>query len=547
MVRGLWLLAAAVAGLSVAFLLFPQAPAGIDALMAAALGKPPATPYSAPYIAFAAAVSIGLFVFFLATVVAAAVLESLNLATATTQTAALIRQQKKGEPVYAHDFLATTDVESVKPFAEQYAQDIHLEPAATLPGAAPAAAKPGGKAAPPKPAAAGRYVSERPAQTVFLTRAFLERPLFLDMLRPLPSIFFGLSAFGLLIGLVDGLARARLPLDNPGDGFSRGFEAGLVAATLPLLLGVLCWFLSELIVSRRIRLAQQFCRLLDQLFPPVTANHYIRQLAAWAARATGQTPGAAPDGATDALVAGIGAELTRQFGRLEMSLEAQEKNRGDSLKQAIEGGLKKPLGQLTDTATRLAGDQTGQVEKLLDKTLAAFAKQLKQILGGDLEGLAKVLTETAERLKTITDKLAATPAAADGEAAGPIAGEVQAALTELTGAVTEALAKLDATQARLIATLEDERAAGTAIATAARDLEAVTQANRDTVERFVDLAGELTKLSSQTAAQPAAAPAASKTGAGGDAQPKRAANDIIRALEELRAESEEAAKSLPKI
>ncbi|MCG8691067.1 MAG: hypothetical protein MI806_07640, partial [Minwuiales bacterium] len=262
---------------------------------------------------------------------------------------------------------------------------------------------------------------------------------------------------------------------------------------------------------------------------------------------TGQTPGAAPDGATDALVAGIGAELTRQFGRLEMSLEAQEKNRGDSLKQAIEGGLKKPLGQLTDTATRLAGDQTGQVEKLLDKTLAAFAKQLKQILGGDLEGLAKVLTETAERLKTITDKLAATPAAANGEAAGPIAGEVQAALTELTGAVTEALAKLDATQARLIATLEDERAAGTAIATAARDLEAVTQANRDTVERFVDLAGELTKLSSQTAAQPAAAPAASKTGAGGDAQPKRAANDIIRALEELRAESEEAAKSLPKI
>lgn len=547
MVRGLWLLAAAVAGLSVAFLLFPQAPAWIDALMAAALGKPPATPYSAPYIAFAAAVSIGLFVFFLATVVAAAVLESLNLATATTQTAALIRQQKKGEPVYAHDFLATTDVESVKPFAEQYAQDIHLEPAATLPGAAPAA-KPGGKVQPPsqpKPVA-GRYVSERPAQTVFLTRAFLERPLFLDMLRPLPSIFFGLSAFGLLIGLVDGLARARLPLDNPGDGFSRGFEAGLVAATLPLLLGVLCWFLSELIVSRRIRLAQQFCRLLDQLFPPVTANHYIRQLAAWAARATGQG-GTTPDGATDALVAGIGAELTRQFGRLEMSLEAQEKNRGDSLKKAIEDGLKKPLGQLTDTATRLAGDQTGQVEKLLDKTLAAFAKQLKQILGGDLEGLAKVLTETAERLKTITDKLAATPvaAAADGEAAGPIAGEVQAALTELTGTVTEALAKLDATQARLIATLEDERAAGTAIAAAARDLEAVTQANRDTVERFVDLAGELTKLSSQTAAQPAAA--ASKTGAGGEAQPKRAANDIIRALEELRAESEEAAKSLPKI
>lgn len=539
MVRGLWLLAAAVAGLSVAFLLFPLTPAGIDALMAAALGKPPATPYSAPYIAFAAAVGIGLFVFFLATVVAAAVLESLNLATATSQTAALIRQQKQGEPIYAHDFLATTDVESVKPFAEQYAQDIHLEPAATLPGQAPA--KPGGKAQPqanPKPAA-GRYVSERPAQTVFLTRAFLERPLFLDLLRPLPSIFFGLSAFGLLIGLVDGLARARLPVENPGDGFSRGFEAGLVAATLPLLLGVLCWFLSELIVSRRIRLAQQFCRLLDQLFPPVTANHYIRQLAAWAARATGQAAGA-PDGATDSLVAGIGAELTRQFGRLEMSLEAQEKNRGDVLKKAIEGGLKKPLGQLTDTAERLAGDQTGNVEKLLDKTLAAFTKQLKQILGGDLEGLSKVLNETAERLKDITDKLAAAPAAAAAD--GPTAGEVQAALTELTGTVTEALSKLGATQDRLIATLEDERAAGHVIAAAARDLEAVTQANRDTVDRFVDLAGELTKLSGQAGALPAA-----PSKAGGEAQPKHAANDIIRALEELRAESEEAAKSLPKI
>lgn len=543
MVRGLWLLAAAVAGLSVAFLLFPQAPAGIDALMAAALGNPPATPYSAPYIAFAASVGIGLFVFFLVTVVAAAVLESLNLATATTQTAALIRKQKQGEPIYAHDFLATTDVESVKPFAEQYAQDIHLEPAATLPDPGPAdkAARKADDKSTAKPAA-GRYVSESPAQTVFLTRAFLERPLFLDLLRPLPSIFFGLSAFGLLIGLVDGLARARLPLDNPGDGFSRGFEAGLVAATLPLLLGVLCWFLSELIVSRRIRLAQQFCRLLDQLFPPVTANHYIRQLAAWAARATGPSAGVAADGGSaDGLVAGIGAELTRQFGRLEMSLEAQEKNRSDALKKAIETGLKKPLGQLTDTAERLAGDQTGNVEKLLDKTLAAFAKQLKQIIGGDLDGLGKVLNETAARLKEITDKLAAAPVAASES--GPAAGEVQAALADLNGAVTEALSKLDVTQERLIATLEDDRAAGTVIAAAAHDLEAVTQANRDTVERFVDLAGELTKLSGQSAA----APAASAPKAGGEAQPKHAANDIIRALEELRAESEEAAKSLPKI
>ena len=166
----------------------------------------------------------------------------------------------------------------------------------------------------------------------------------------------------------------------------------------------------------------------------------------------------------------------------------------------------------------------------------------QEILGGDLEGLSKVLNETADRLKDITDKLADAPAAA-----GPGGGEIQAALSDLTGTVTEALSKLDATQDRLIATLEDERAAGTAIATAARDLEAVTQANRDTVERFVDLAGELTKLSSQTAAQPAAAPTSPKAGSGGEAQPKRAANDIIRALEELRAESEEAAKSLPKI
>lgn len=457
MLRSVWLLVAALAALAAAALAFVAAPAVVEALATAALGAPGRVPaHDAPYVAFTVAAACGLTVFFLATVCIAAVCEGPALARTVEQIQLLVRRHRQGETIYAHDLLATVAADSMRPIAGQYAEGIIVgQAAANRTGAA--------------------YVSEAPAATSFLARAHLERPLFLDLARPLPAIFFGLGTFGVLVGLIDGLTQATA---GAAEGaLARGLQAGLFAALMPVVLGVACWFASELIFAHRSRRLQELSRLADRLFPPLTAMRHPDHPAG----VSGQ-----PGGASDALVAGIAAELTRHAARLETALEAHDNGRAEQLRRAVEEGLSGALG---GAAAQLAGS--------------------------------------------------ATDAAVFGT-------DVRAAFEDVAGTIARALDRLDGTQQRLIESLADERAASNVIAAAARDLEAATQANRDTVERFVDLAGELGRLNRETA-QPAQSTQATQGEATERRRKPRASRDILRALKELREESEEAAKSLPEI
>ncbi len=157
MLRGLWLLAAAVVAAGAAFVLFPQAPALVDVLVRGALGAGPAVPADAPYIAFSVAVGIGLFTFFLATVVAAALWEGVAIATAVRKVTELLHRHRRGDVIHPHEFVAAVEGGTARDFTEQYAQGIHQE-------------QPIGPA-PPGPA---RFVSEISAAALFLTRGFIE-------------------------------------------------------------------------------------------------------------------------------------------------------------------------------------------------------------------------------------------------------------------------------------------------------------------------------------------------------------------------------------
>ncbi len=454
MLRSVWLLVAALAAVAAAALAFAAAPAAVEALAAAALGAPGRVPaHDAPYVAFTVAAASGLTTFFAATVCIAAAREAQGLARTVEQIRLLVRRHRQGETIYAHDMLATVGADSMQPFAAQYAEGIIVgQSVAGRTGAA--------------------YVSETPAATSFLARAHLEKPLFLDLARPLPAIFFGLGTFGVLVGLIDGLTQATA--GGAEGALARGLQAGLFAALMPVVLGVACWFASELIIGHRSRRLQELSHLVDRLFPPLAAAHYPNHPAGGAGR---------PSGAPDPLVAGIAAELTRHAARLETALETHDNGRAEQLRRAVEEGLSGALG---GGAAQFAGP------------------------------------------------------AGPGPEAAAFGAEIKAAFEDVAGTITRALDRLDETQRRLIESLADERAASNVIAAAARDLEAATQANRDTVERFVDLAGELGRLNQETA-QPAPSEAA------GRRRKPRASRDILRALKELREESEEAAKTLPEI
>ncbi len=524
MLRGLWLLVAALAAAGVAFVLFPEAPALVDVLVGAALGDGPSALAGAPYIAFSVSVGLGLFAFFLATVAAAALWEGVNLATAVRRATELLRRHRLGDVVYPHDFVAAVAIGAAQEVTEQYAQGIHKEQPVAAAADAP-----------------GRFVSEIPAASLLLTRGFIEKPLFLDMLRPLPSVFFGLGAFGLLIGLIDGLSRARAPAGESfgGESFARGFEAGLVAAMAPLLLGVLCWFVAELLVGWRSRRVQMLCRVLDSLFPPATPAFYLRQLAA-------QTAAGPPVGE---LLAGAGAELTRHFARLEMNLEAHESARNAALRDAIEDGLKAPVKVLAGAAARLADDQAGGVEKLLDQSLAAFVAELQQILRADLDAWQKQLAAAAGQLREMRAALAEAPdpsALAEmlarlAERPPAEAADPSALAEALRQAVDIAMATAHERQAEMLARLAersppaepvDPSALAEAIATA---VEAAMAAAH---ERQAEMLAELAERLAGTARRPAPLPAPKPR-----APVAAGAERIVEALEELRAENEE----LPKL
>lgn len=299
--------------------------------------------------------------------------------------------------------------------------------------------------------------------------------------------------------------------------------------------------------------------------------------------------------ASEALSASIRAALARPMTLLTEAVNQATRDEGERVQQLLAAALERFVSELE---TRF-GDQLGEVNELLksssaiatdvekafagladtlnrqitaqaetfskelraaievehsqhakeNKQLAAQLKRFSSNLGRDVDKHSKqfdaLVKKTLDRVEQITNAALATSGKDLAKTSAAFSG-LQTVVESLALSVTPILNQVVDTQDRLLTVLDDDGAAGKVIAGAATEMNAAARASRETVEKFVVLASELSEAGRAfTGTADIARPKKRRTG--GNAGRQTSAKSLGRALSDLREETEGASKELPEI
>ncbi len=280
-------------------------------------------------------------------------------------------------------------------------------------------------------------------------------------------------------------------------------------------------------------------------------------------------------------LSGLSAEFGRQFAtQLEglSGILASTEAAASRLEHALGAAARDVQERSAALDARTAGiefkleqavDRLGEVAERLGRSVSAEPVMQLEV---EEHAIAQKLDQVTERLAQVGATMAAAAEqrhAADGEATAALAGRLDAlgnALSEqATGSaaamkqlyttvdslclsVAPVLNRLVDTQDDLLAALSGENTTSRLLADVAEDLRQLSRVNRETVERHVQLAGELAKIGQiiETAATQPQVAAAVPDGEAVKAEPK-VSDGLMRALRELQTEAEAAQKALPRL
>ncbi len=205
---------------------------------------------------------------------------------------------------------------------------------------------------------------------------------------------------------------------------------------------------------------------------------------------------------------------------------------------------------------RAALDAEGERHAKENKALATQLKRLSTGLSREVEAHSKrfdaFLASALDRVEEITKTAVAAGSEDLAKTAAAFQG-LQTVVESLALSVTPILNQVVDTQERLLAAIEEETAAGKAIAGAASDMNAAARASRETVEKFVVLASALGGGHAASGGDGSAEAGESESAAAAEAAKERAktrrrdAETLGRALSELMDETEGLSKELPEL
>jgi len=489
MIRGLWLLTGVVVAIVAVFLAYPYLGAVQEALIALAGAGEVLKPSAAASVILAS--GLALLVLYVVTTLAGAVLATVSTLGMQNNLRGLIWHQEQGESVQPQDLLAAVD-------AEVFTDALHSH----ITGMREIAMR--------SVRRASRVYAARPAGELLADDVLVLRPVFADIMRPLPLLFLAVGAGGGALALAG------------------GDMAGLMAGGVVIASGLIVHWLTGVVVELRRAQLRDLALLVDRLYPPLGSSEPVAMLSQLF-----NEHAARMDEARDAALSALRKDMASAAAGFAKRMEESESRRAKALARGLRDGLEPVSEELHTAAARMAAGQEALLRELLEKFSADFDRQTAGALEAMTERLSAQVTENTARVETLVTTLverldditsSATSRGLEGlsEAAETVT-RLSAVLERLSTTIIPALNHLVSTQEELRDVMTRENETATHIA------EAVT---------------ELRKL----AAGLAETPSAPRQARGGKLRPvSPVADEVIEALEELRAENEQAARTLPRI
>lgn len=307
------------------------------------------------------------------------------------------------------------------------------------------------------------------AANFFSAQSVVETPLVTEFYKHLPGILTGIGIVGTFFGLMLGLQH-----------FDPGTPEQVNASVDKLLKDVLFAFLGSFVsilasivvtLSEKWRLGRCYQHLealtesIDSLFDSGVGEEYLAELVKSSNESSIQTRQLKDSLVTDLreMLQNLVDTQVRESLKLADTLSASYRDSGQVLAEqiggAIENSLKAPLEQIAGAVQSASGDQSGQVQNLLQDVLVAFMSKLESTFGQQFNGLHEMLGQSVTAMQSmqqgfnslVEDMRSAGQASSENSAKqiAQLLADMQAGQNSMQAGMNEMLANLQTSIARI--------------------------------------------------------------------------------------------------
>jgi DNA anti-recombination protein RmuC len=284
-----------------------------------------------------------------------------------------------------------------------------------------------------------RWRSTSLADTFFSEQSVVDTRLKTEYYKHLPGILTGLGIIGTFTGLIIGLGRFKMPeivgpdgkasLDasqmmKPLDSLIESVGHAFYVSAAAIALAMLFTWIEKSLVAARYRQVELLRELVDSMFKGGAGEEYLERLVAAA-----ETSATQAAHIKNALVADL-KEILTTLATQQIAAQAQHTGQMSAdVGKAISESLGPPMEAISKAVQGLGANQGEAVNKMLTDVLTSFSAQMRDMFGGQMQGMSDLLRETSESMKSTAIQF------------GQLAANMDAAGTNTVDAMGEKLGK----------------------------------------------------------------------------------------------------------
>jgi hypothetical protein len=276
------------------------------------------------------------------------------------------------------------------------------------------------------------------AETFFTEQAIVNTPLKADFFKHLPGILTGLGIIGTFSGLIFGLMNfhvsedpnaVRAALATLIQSVGHAFIVSAAAITLAIVITAI----EKWQVTARYKEVEKLCQVIDSLFDAGAGEEYLARLVKASEMSATQAAQI-----KDSLVTDLKEILSELTARQIEAATHNSSQLSSELVNAIASSIKEPMDRISRASEGVRGDQSEAVNRMLTDVLANFSAQMRDIFGGQLQGMNDLLVQTSQTLQATAIRF--------DQLAGNIGEAGENASNMMAERLNEAVASMEARQ-----------------------------------------------------------------------------------------------------
>jgi putative membrane protein len=271
------------------------------------------------------------------------------------------------------------------------------------------------------------------ADSYFGSEVLVDAPLHTEFYKHLPGILTGIGIIATFFGLITGLQSFDVTATDPDamkeslSGLFGHVKGAFTFSAIAIFLAMVFTIIEKVIYAICLRQAAGIALEVDRMFRAGVGEEYLSKLVHSSEEGATQTKQL-----KESLVEDLKILLTNLTERQIQATQSLSVDLGDRIQQSLQS----PLQQIADSVTTVTRGQADQSAKILEDLMASFLAQMRESVGGQLNGLAEMMQQTSRAMGQVEGALSGLVSDMDRASQASSVG-IQDAMQKLLASLAE--------------------------------------------------------------------------------------------------------------